>query len=196
MKTSAPALVPFLRSDAQARLLASLALDPDREATLTELALEMGVAVSSAHREVDRLVESGMIAERRAGRTRLLRIDLSYRYLEPLILILAGAYGPVQVVRDELAEVPDVVEAVIFGSYAARYTGQPGDDPHDIDVLVVGDSPGRVQRRAAARMEDLLHRRVQITTVTEQEWADSDSGSLRGVRARPTLPVDLSARAC
>ncbi len=156
----------------------------------------MGVAVPSAHREVDRLVESGMIAERRAGRTRLLRIDLSYRYLEPLTRILAGAYGPVQVVRDELAEVPGVVEAAIFGSYAARYTGQPGTDPHDLDVLVVGDPPGRALRRAAARMEDLLHRPVQVTTVTRAEWADGDSGFLRDIRSKPMLPVDLAARAC
>jgi predicted nucleotidyltransferase/biotin operon repressor len=190
MKTSAPALVPFLRSDAQARLLAALTLEPGREASLSDLAAEMGVTVSSAHREIDRLVEAGLLRERRVGRTRLLRANPDYRYLEPLTLILAGTYGPARVVRAELDDVPGIVEAMIFGSYAARHAGEPGADPHDIDVLVVGSPAGRDLRRAAARIEDALHRPVQITAVSPQEWATGTSGFLQEVRSRPVIPIE------
>lgn len=129
MKTSAPALVPFLRSDAQARLLAALMLRPEREATLTELALEMGVNTSSAYREVERMVGSGVLADRTLGRTRLVRADLSYRYFEPLAQILAGSYGPVEAIRSALDGIEGVQDAMIFGSYAARFLGHAGPSP-------------------------------------------------------------------
>lgn len=93
MKTSAPALVPFLRSDAQARLLAELLLGPEGEASLSDLAVVMGVNPSSAHREIGRLTEAGMLRERRVGRTRLISVNRDYRFLEPLAQILATAYG-------------------------------------------------------------------------------------------------------
>jgi predicted nucleotidyltransferase len=143
---------------------------------------------------VERLIAAGILLERRVGRTRLLSADSTYRYAAPLASILASAYGPAGVVRDELAGLPGIVEAAIFGSYAARWSGRPGADPHDIDVLVVGAPPGRDLRRAAARMEDALHRPVQIITVTPEEWTAAESGFLRDVRSKPLIPLDLDAR--
>lgn len=191
MKTSAPALVPFLRSDAQARLLAALMLRPEREATLTELAIEMGVNTSSAYREVERMVGSGVLADRTLGRTRLVRADLSYRYFEPLAQILAGSYGPVEAVRSALDGVDGVQDALIFGSYAARFLGHAGPSPQDIDVLVVGSPPGRQVRRAASVAEESIGLPVQITVLTPEEWASAESGLVREVKTRPTIPVDL-----
>ena len=36
--------------------------------------------------------------------------------------------------------VPGVAEAYVYGSWAARYRGQAGDVPRDVDVLVIGDA--------------------------------------------------------
>ncbi len=48
--------------------------------------------------------------------------------------------GPADVVtgRDEFAGLEGVVQVVIFGSWAARYEGERGLPPNDVDVLVVG----------------------------------------------------------
>jgi predicted nucleotidyltransferase len=184
--------VPFLRSDAQARILAELLLDPEREATITELGVVAGIAQPNAGREVDRLVQAGLLRERRVGRARLVSADPTSPYLEPLAQILARSYGPVRVIGDALAGVPGVVSAVIFGSYAARYQGEPGGQPRDVDVLVVGEPPGRDLRRADARIEEQLGVPVQIAVVTESAWAESGSGFLREVRSRPTIPLDLT----
>ena len=190
MKTSAPALVPFLRSDAQARLLAALLLRPEREATLTELAFEMGVTASSAHREIERMVGSGVLADRSVGRSRLVRADLSYRFFEPLAQILASSYGPVEAVRSALDDVQGIESALIFGSFAARFLGHTGPPPHDVDVLVVGDPPGRQVRRAASVVEDAIGMPVQITVLTPEEWQSSEAGLVREIKARPTIQID------
>ena len=55
----------------------------------------------------------------------------------------------------------------IFGSLAARYLGDPGETPHDIDVLVVGDKVSRLQVSAAAqRAEARLRIPVQTVVAT------------------------------
>lgn len=195
MHTTAPALVPFLRSDAQARILAALLLDQEREATISELGVVGGITQPSAGREVDRLVRAGLLRERRVGRSRLVSADPANPYVEPLAQILARSYGPVRVIGDALADLPGVSEVLIFGSYAARYQGRPGAQPRDIDVLVVGDPVGRDLRRANSRLDEALGLPVQITVVSPDEWAESGSGFLRDVRSKPTIPLDLCAGA-
>jgi len=44
-------------------------------------------------------------------------------------------------------------EAFVFGSWAARYLGEPGPAPKDIDVLVVGEAPLRSVRQACSDVE-------------------------------------------
>ncbi|MGB3762104.1 MAG: winged helix-turn-helix domain-containing protein, partial [Ornithinimicrobium sp.] len=72
MRTEAPLLAPVFRSDGQASLLSALLLADD-ELSLTDLADRAGVAYPTAHREVARLLDAGILVERRVGRTRLVR---------------------------------------------------------------------------------------------------------------------------
>ena len=188
----APALLPVFRSDAQARILAALLLDTSRELSIAELAGRAGIRPPNALREVNRLIDAGLLKDRRVGRTRLVSADVSSPYHQPLVQILARSFGPVLVVRDELAEVSGIDQALIFGSWAARFLGHPGPQPHDVDVLVIGEPPGRDLRRANARMEDALHMPVQITTISAAQWAAADSGFLRDVHAKPSITLDLT----
>jgi len=184
--------VPFLRSDAQARILAALLLDAGHEASITELAAVAGIAQPNASREVNRLVQAGILHDRQVGRSRMVSAELESPYFEPLAQILARSYGPVRVIHDELRTVPGIAEVVIFGSYAARYQGQMGTPPRDIDVLVVGDPPGRLMRRANARMEETIGMTVQITTVSLDQWHDAATGFLHDVQSKPMIPLDLN----
>lgn len=184
-------MVPFLRSDTQARLLAALLLMPEREASLSDLARELQVDTSTLHRELNRLVTSGMLTDRRVGRTRLVRANTAAAFYEPLAQILATAYGPVDAVRVELDNVPGIASALIYGSYAARYRGRPGPPPNDIDVLVIGDPAGRNLRRAASNIESNLDLPVQVIAVTAEQWDRAESGFLQDVQSKPTIPINL-----
>jgi predicted nucleotidyltransferase len=46
-------------------------------------------------------------------------------------------FGPRNIIAEEVADIPGAERIIIFGSWAARYTGHPGP-PNDIDVLVIG----------------------------------------------------------
>jgi predicted transcriptional regulator len=69
MRTGARLLAPIFRSDGQARLLSTLLLT-DEELSITDLAKQADLAYPTAHREVERLVDAGILRERQVGRTR------------------------------------------------------------------------------------------------------------------------------
>jgi hypothetical protein len=77
--------------------------------------------------------------------------------------------------------------AVIFGSYAARATGEPGPPPGDIDLLLIGDisfEDGYDLAHAASRE---LGMEVNPVIRTVEEWENDGTGFAAEVRARPTL---------
>ena len=137
MTRKASVLAPVLRSETQARLLAAVLLQPDREASIADLARETGSDPGNLHSEVERLVQAGILSDRRVGRTRLLRAGDS-ALVGPLADLLLLGYGPKTAVEDALTDTPDIEQAFIGGSWAARYHGQAGAFPHDVDVIVVG----------------------------------------------------------
>jgi hypothetical protein len=181
--------MPIFRSAAQGRILAWLLLSPEREQPIATLVPVAGVAQPNVLREVNRLVEAGLLRERRAGNTRLVAANTSSPYYQPLVQILGRAYGPASVVPDELADVAGIERAVIVGSWAQRFQGEPGPPPNDVDVVVVGRPNGRALRRANARLEERLGVPVQITVVTPEEWDERRSGFLQEVQDRPHLTV-------
>ena len=139
-----PPLLPLLRSRLQADLLTLVLLNPGKEWTLSELASRIQSTVSSAQREVARAERAGVITSRRVGNARLVTAARS-PLTGPLTELLLRSFGPRQVLAEELAGVAGIEDAYIFGSWAARYAGQQGRPPADIDVLVIGapdrDSP-------------------------------------------------------
>src|SRR3954466_15111365 len=87
MRTEAPLLAPIFRSDGQARLLSTLLLTGD-ELSITDPAERAGLAYPTAHREVGRLLDAGILVERPAGRTRLIRANDESPLVGPLREIL------------------------------------------------------------------------------------------------------------
>jgi len=187
MRSVAPALLPIFRSRHQIQLLTLLLLHPDREYTLTELATSTAVPLTTAQRDVDQLVTAGLVVERRAGRTRLLQANRQSRYLAPLTELVILAFGPQVVVANEFASVAGVEAVAVYGSWAARYHGQPGPPPNDIDVLVIG-RPERDEVYAAAdRVEQRISLPVNPTVCGRQRWDAGDDAFVRELRSAPLV---------
>jgi DNA-binding transcriptional ArsR family regulator len=189
MRSKAPDLLPVFRSRHQAELLAWLYLHPGTEHTITDLAARFGVALSTLHREVERLTRAGLIRDRMVGRSRLLSAATDHRAAAPLAQLLAVSFGPLTVVADEFADVAGAESVHIYGSWAARYTGTAGPPPSDVDVLVVGQ-PSRSDVYAAAdRAQDRLGIPVNPTIRTSQQWSDPADGLVKQIQASPYVTV-------
>jgi predicted nucleotidyltransferase len=183
-----PPLLPLLRSRLQADLLTLVLLNPGKEWTLSELASRIQSTVSSAQREVARAEQAGVITSRRVGNARLVTAARS-PLTGPLTELLLRSFGPRQVLAEELADVAGIEDAYIFGSWAARYAGQQGRPPADIDVLVIGtpdrDSLDEAAQRASARLD----REVNVTIRSAQWWRAGGDGFHAEINRRPLVPV-------
>jgi DNA-binding transcriptional ArsR family regulator len=187
MRTEAPLLAPIFRSDGQARLLSTVLLTGD-ELSLTDLAERSGVAYPTAHREVGRLLDAGILSERQVGRTRLIRANGQSPLVGPLREILTIATGPAVILAEELARIDGIESAFLYGSFAARMLGAAGPAPHDIDVMVLGEPDVDAVYEACTRVESAVHRPVNPTILTPEEFA-APSGFLDNVRRGPTVAV-------
>lgn len=191
MKPRVPLLSPLLRSDTQGRLLAQLFAHPKRDLSVSELARLAQATLPTVLRDVDRLVEAGYLTERRMGRNRMVRANEGHPLFVPLSQIVIYGYGPTAVLPELLADVPGIDAAYIYGSWAARLEGQPGDEPNDIDLLVVGDAEPSQFYALARKATAILGRDVNINVITPARWHRADDGFIQTVQARPLVKLDL-----
>ena len=188
-----PSLLPILRSQQQGEILALLLGDPDLELSLTEIAERTGAPHPSVYREIQRAEQAGLVTTRKVGNTRLVRADTASPYYVGLADVLTKAFGVPAVLAELLRPVKGISGAYVYGSWAARHEGQPGQRPvGDIDVLVLGEPDRDQLYYALSSAEQRLGRSVQAT-IRDAHWLDSGSGSFDDtINSRPMLTIPLT----
>lgn len=165
-----------------------LYLHPDEEYSVSDLAGRIGVPLSTLHREVVRLDEAGLVASRALGRNRLVRANTAHPAADGLTRLLEVTFGPRAVVAEEFA-IAGVDRVVIFGSWAARYAGEAGPPPHDIDVLVVGKVDRADVYEAADRAQSRLGIEVNPAVRAQRQWEEPDDALVAQIKASPYVVV-------
>ncbi len=187
MRTTAPLLLPLFRSANQERVLSGIFL-ADRRMSIQNLSEHLNIPYPTVHREVNRLLQAGLLEEEKVGNYRLIGPNKQSPYYRPLFELLEIAFGPVPLLRKVLQGVDGVREVVIFGSWAHRTLGQPGSAPEDIDVLVIGQPDVSQVYAACSSVSKKLGWPVNPTIMSVDEW-HADTPFLRNVRAGGVLNV-------
>ncbi|MBZ4631637.1 MULTISPECIES: helix-turn-helix domain-containing protein [Mycobacterium] len=186
MRSEAPSLMPIFRSRHQAEFLAQLLTHPGEEYSLSELSRAIGVPLTTLHREAERLAAAGLIRERKLGKNRMVSANTDNPAAAPLTQLLSLTFGPVAVIGEEFGGINGVEAIVIFGSWAARYAGEPGLPPNDIDVLVIGEAGQFDVFSAADRAQQRLGVEVNPQQCSAERWANPGDDPLIGeIRRRP-----------
>ena len=181
MRTSAPPLLAVFRSQLQGELLARVLLSPGH-LSVSDLARVLGAPIPTVAREVTRLEDAGLLTTSRVGRARLVSGNDVNPALGPLRELVMIAFGPRQVITDEFGELDGVEELLIFGSWAARYQGEPRPPPGDVDVIVVGRPNRDDLYDAANRAQGRLGREVNPVLVSTQRWQEAAEPFLQEVQ--------------
>lgn len=184
------ALSVLFRSQTQASILAELFLVPG-ERSLTELGAAAGVSTSVAKRVVDTLEGAGLVTSRTVGVSRLVSAVDGGGEADLVRELVLRTHGPVKVVGEAFGAIPGVQELSIYGSWAARYSGESGPPPNDIDVLVVGTPEVARVYDAADAASARLGVAVNPHIVSPSEWSSPTSPFLRHVLQRPRVSVPL-----
>ncbi len=191
MRKSAPPLLAIFRTPLQGDVLARVYLSPsDARVSISDLARDLHRPIPSVHREVTRLVEAGLLTELRSGRNIMVGVPDDSLVTRPMTELLAVTFGPLPVLRDLVADTPGVEAAYIYGSWAARYVGEPGPTPVDVDVVLVGDLPMSAVDGIAEEAERRLRREVNIRRVSTDRWTDpAGNAFLTNIQQRPLVSL-------
>ncbi|MDR0847528.1 MAG: ArsR family transcriptional regulator [Propionibacteriaceae bacterium] len=191
MRVTSPPLLPILRSQIQGVVLATTYLSPGEEFSVTQLAGIAEATITAAAHEVDRLVDTGYLADRRLGNMRLVRRPPDNLITGPLTDLLAVTFGPLPVLVRELSKVKGIEQAYLYGSWAARYSGEVGGVPGDVDVLAIGHPSLDALDSAASAARTVLRREVSIRRVSPEYWANPDTGDtfMTAVQQSPLVSI-------
>ncbi len=140
-------------------------------------------------REVGRAEQAGLLVTEKVGSSRQVRARVGHPLYGAVRQIILATYGPPMVVAEELADLEAADGVVLFGSWAARYLGEPGRAPNDLDLLVIGDADRNLVDDAAERVERRIGLPVQATVRTREQWDFERESFIREVKSRPLLVV-------
>ena len=189
--TAAPALLPVFRSRLQGEVLALLFGDPAVEWTAEELARRAGHPRHTVANELRRLESADLVTVRMIGRSKLVRANADSPYFEPLARLALMSFGPPYVIGQEFSSLGSVERIFIYGSWAARYAGEQGPAPHDVDVLLIGQPDRDAVFEAARRAEERLGREVNVTIRDAERWGNATDGFTRQLRSSPLVEIPL-----
>jgi DNA-binding transcriptional ArsR family regulator len=188
-RTPTPPLLPILRSAQQGQILAAILDDPDQEVTASELARRLRIPQPTVAREVKRARDAGIVSARTIGRSVLVSADRTSVYFGALRELMVRAFGVPRRLADAHAGIEGIEHAYLFGSWAARYLGEVGPRPRDLDVLVLGKPDDSAVFTAVEALRGDLGYDIQVT-ICAADWLQQGQGSFHDtVVSRPMVAV-------
>jgi uncharacterized protein len=162
--------VDFLFTPTIQRVLGTTLLHPDESFTLQELLRRADSGRGSAQKQIDRLVDAGvLIDEPRRGRQRSIRANTEFFLYAELRNIALKTFGLIEPVRDALQAYADhIQEAFIFGSVVKG----TDTEKSDIDVMIIGTVPQLELFEVASQLQQKLGRTVQFNVYEPTEWRE------------------------
>lgn len=142
-KSSLAALFPSM---AMARLVIFFAVHPGAHYHVRELSRLTGLSSASLQHELKRLAHMGALVREDKGARAYHRADESHPVWYAWFLLLRASARPVDILREALADAPDLEGAFVFGS-TARGDARPDSD---VDVFLIGSR--EAQREAGLRL--------------------------------------------
>jgi DNA-binding transcriptional ArsR family regulator len=187
MKVMPASLMPIFRSEVQGRILGVLFANTSHELSVSELAKRVGTSLPTALRDVRRLQDAGIVLVRATGNLRLVKVNFEHPLYAPLSEIVLYSFGALEVLRGKFDSVEGLKAACIYGSWAARYMGESGADPGDVDVLLIGSFDRSLAFEIAREASALIGKQVNVNNLSEEEWNSKELGFVKTVQSRPMI---------
>lgn len=175
-------LLMVLFPQARAETLRLLFADASRELHLRELVRQSGLTLGSVQAEVSKLLDAGLLLDRRDGNRRYVRANSAHPVFVDLHNLVLKTAGLRDVLLAALNGLEDIRIALVFGSVAAG-AEQAGSD---IDLLVIGEVGLRVLSPRLRIATELLGREINPVVMSAEEFSRQ--------RATKPLLVDLLAK--
>ncbi len=161
-------LIAALFPKTRRAVLATTLMHPDRWRFLADLARQIGVPPSSLQREMESLVDVGILLRRQEGKQVYFKPDPSCPILYELQGIVTKTLGLVDVLRETLNPFKKSIKAAfVYGSIARCEELSESD----VDLMIVGKESLADLSAALQKAEERLGREVNPTLFSPEEFA-------------------------
>lgn len=169
------------------RVLGLLLLAPDVPLHGREIARRTGLPSGSVIRELNRLVDAGLLKREKRGNQSLYCADRACPVFEEVAGMLRKTSGAADVIAAALAPLSDRIEtAFIYGSFA-KGTAKAGSD---IDVLIIGAVDLGTVIEVLHPVQKQVGREVNPKLFSSREWNDkrkAKTAFVMELRANPKI---------
>jgi predicted nucleotidyltransferase len=167
-KPPVSAIASALFTSVQQRVLGILFGQPERRFQSAELIRLAGSGTGAVHRQLQRLVEAGLVAVTHAGNQKYYQAQKDASVYPELHGLIVKTVGIVEPLRAALAPVADRIDlAFVFGSVAKG--NEHGAS--DLDLLLITDTLAYAEVYGALqRAERALGRTINPIVFTRAEW--------------------------
>jgi predicted transcriptional regulator len=165
VRSASSPLLPLARSVEQLLVIAEVFCGrPNDHSGISgvEIARRTGVSQPTVSRELRRLADAGWINLRRFGTVKIAEPITTLPVYVPMRQLVASTVGVLPLLRDAFVCDDRIDEAWIFGWWAARFRGEPGGFPHDVDVAIVGNISLPDAYRALGEIQEETNMTISI----------------------------------
>ena len=163
--------------------------NPGIEFSVSDLASRVDTSLPTALRDVRRLSEAGIFLIRATGNMRLVSVNREHPLYRALSEVVLYSFGPLEILRDKIADLEGVTAAYIFGSWAARYSGEQGADPGDVDLLLVGQFDRSKAFEIALQAARQVGKEINVNNLSTDEWKAEELGFVKTLKSRLLIQI-------
>jgi len=151
----------------QQKVLGLLYTHPEKSFYTKEIIRATGMGVATIKRELDRMLDAGIISMTKVGNQHHYKADADCPIYSELLSIVKKTFGIVDVIKFALLPLADHINwAFIFGSVASGKETSGSD----IDLLIIGDVGLTDIASGLYEIQDTLGREINPKIYSNEEW--------------------------
>ena len=159
-------LSSIISSGTRRKILTQFLSHPDEKYYVRQLAVILGISVGTIHRELVRLLDSGILNSDNVGNLRFFRVNKAapvFRELKQIIFKTEGVQGRL---KAELKNLKGLKAAFIYGSFA-----RGEENAHsDIDLFLLGEISEDELIQKISDLEGEFDREINFTIYTAADF--------------------------
>lgn len=173
----------------QQKVLGLLYTHPEKSFYTKEIIRTTGMGVATIKRELDRMLEAGVISMTKIGNQHHYKANAECPIYSELLGIVKKTFGIVDVIKPALLPLAEHISwAFIFGSVASGKETSGSD----IDLLIIGDVGLKDIASDLYEVQDMLGREINPKIYSKAEWIkmkNNKDAFIKEILAKPRMDV-------
>jgi predicted nucleotidyltransferase len=173
----------------QQKVLGLLYTHPEKSFYTKEIIRTTGMGVATIKRELDRMLEAGIISMTKVGNQHHYKANAECPIYSELLGIVKKTFGIVDVIKPALLPLAEHISwAFIFGSVASGKETSGSD----IDLLIIGDVGLKDIASDLYEVQDMLGREINPKIYSKAEWIkmkNNKDAFIKEILAKPRMDV-------